>query len=159
MVRHILMIDFTIWNTDQLESGLNFQIARRFKDYQNMNLTTDMIDFRNSIVIREDAFSLVESYFASEFSANDRHHKSYHYGVHVHNTQSIEKIIDKLLERKSRLSSDGVNIEQYYWFTEEVAEYLNGNKNVIYDFINNIKNYLKSSIKEVGDKGIYVIGI
>lgn len=159
MVRHILMINFTIGNTDRLESGLNFQIARRFKDFQNMNLTTDMIDFRNSIVIREDAFSLVESYFASEFSANDRHHKSYHYGVHVHNTQSIEKIFDKLLERKSRLSSDGVNIEQYYWFTEEVAEYLNGNKNVIYDFINNIKNYLKSSIKEVGDKGIYVIGI
>lgn len=153
------MIDFTIENTDQLEPGLNFQIARRFKNYQNMNLTTDMIDFRNSIVIREEAFSLVESCFAYEFSASDRHHKYYHYGVHVHKTQSIERIVNKLLERKSRLSSDGINIEQYYWFTEEVAEYLNDNKNLIYDFIDNINNYLKSSIKEVGDKGIYVIGI
>lgn len=153
------MIDFTIKNTDQLESGLNFQIARRFKDYQNVSLTTDMIDFRNSIVIREEAFSLVESCFASEFPTSDRYHKYYHYGVHVHNTQSVERIINKLLERKSRLSSDGVNIEQCYWFTEGVAEYLNDNKNLIYDLIDNINNYLKSSIKEVEGKGIYVIGI
>lgn len=63
--RYILIMDFTIKNTNQLESGLNFQIARRFKGSQNVNLTTDMIDFKNSIVIREEAFSLVESCFAS----------------------------------------------------------------------------------------------
>lgn len=153
------MIDFTIKHQDEQEGGLSFQIARKFEDCLPINPTTDRINFKDSVVIKEEAFSLVESCFASEFSVNDRNHIYYHYGVHLHNKKSIEKIIDKLLEKKNEISNNGVDIEEYYWFTEDIIEYLNNNKFLIYEFIDNLNSYLKASAMEKHNQGIYVIGI
>ncbi|WLP94209.1 hypothetical protein [Psychrobacter sp. M13] len=155
------MIDFSIRNDSKRAGRLNFQIGHVFEEYDSYNNEVDEshIDLKDSIVIKEEAFSLVESCFASEFPVKDRHYIYYHHGENLHDIQSIKSIINKLNEKKSKLEQHGVNIEEYYWFEKEVIQYLNNNKTMIYKFIDNIINFLQLSIGEIECKAIYVIGI
>ena len=153
------MINFTIKNQDVLVGGLTFQIAHKFKDCASSELNLSIVDFKNSIVITEDAFSLIESCFASEFPVDNKHYIHYHHGMHLHNIESIESIINKLLSKKSMFEQDGISMEKYRWFTEDEVRYLNTNKILIYNFIDDVIHYLQNSVTEIGSKGVYVLGI
>lgn len=161
LINEVLMIDFSIRNDSKRAGRLNFQIGHVFEDYDSYHDEVDEshIDLKDSIVIKEEAFSLIESCFASEFPVNNRHYIYYHHGENLHDIQSIESIINKLNEKKSKLEQHGVNIEEYYWFEKEVIQYLNTNKTIIYEFISNMIHFLQISIRELECRAIYVIGI
>lgn len=155
------MIDFKIKNDSRWAGRLNFQIGHVFEGYDSDSDTIDdsHIDLEDSIVITEDAFSLIESCFASEFPEDDRHRIYYYHGAHLHNIQSIESIIDKLIDKKVKFDQDGVSTKVYYWFEDTVIQYLNSNRNFIYDFIDNVVKFLRFSIAEIKCKAIYVVGV
>lgn len=155
------MIDFEIKNDSKWAGRLNFQIGHVFEGYDSDSDTIDdsHIDLEDSIVITEDAFSLIESCFSSEFPEDDRHRIYYHHGAHLHSIQSIKSIIDKLIDKKVKFDQDGVSTKVYYWFEETVIQYLNANRNFIYNFIDNVVKFLKFSILEIKCKAIYVVGI
>lgn len=155
------MIDLSIRKDNKRVGRLNFQIGHVFEDYDSYNDEVDEthIHLKDSIVIKEEAFSLIESCFASEFPVNDRHHIYYHHGENLHDIQSIESIIYKLNKQKSSIEQHEINIEEYYWFEEDIIQYLNNNKNVLYEFIDSVIKFLQISIREAKCKAIYVIGI
>ncbi len=153
------MINFTVKHQDTLVGGLNFQIARNTKDALPAKFLREVSNFTDSIVVSEDAFSIIESGFASEFSADDRRRIYYHHGFHSHDTESVKSIIDKLIEKKRKIEQEGIDTKEMYWFTAQEIKFLNQNRSSIFNFIDEIIVYLENSIKEPESKGVYVIGI
>ena len=151
------MINFTVKHQDTLVGGLTFQIASNTKDASPAEFLRDVSNFTDSIVVSEEAFSIIESCFASEFSADDGHCIYYHHGFHSHDTEGVKSIIDKLIEKKRKIEQKGIDTKEMYWFTAQEIKFLNQNRSSIFNFIDEITVYLETSIKEPESKG--VIGI
>lgn len=177
------MIDFDIRKCNSLAGGLNFQLAYRYDNNSEIDLTD--IDFSQSIICSEYAFAIIEDFFSSKYDFEEK--KFYHWESHIHSLNDLFLIVKKLsafelhlkdkiqtrfIWEKSELISRENNIEdirngtiKLAWSTEEMRNELMNNileksyRKKILSFIEKVKIFIEESFEKTEINGIYVIGV
>ena len=179
------MINFSIKRRSSIIGGLNFQLAYKFDDVKEIDLTK--IDYLSSIRCSEFAFSIIEDVFSSSLSYSIEAKSFCHYGFHIHDLESILHVNNKLsafeehlqelkethfiwkrselLDRESNIQNIRNGVIRLAWSTEEMRNELDENildanyRKKVLKFIVDIKSFLSMTQNMPNCKGVYVIGV
>lgn len=129
------MINFDIKYSNNLVSGLNFQITSVIDNVPNLN---------QSLVISEDLFALIENDFSSVFHESSDKYKYYHWSQNFHDQSDIGKIIRNLNNTKNIVMNNNIQSLNYFWLENDDILFLERNHNEFIFFIEQvIKFYMK----------------
>ncbi|ONG37018.1 hypothetical protein BKE30_15495 [Alkanindiges hydrocarboniclasticus] len=145
----MMKVDFTVKEKDGFQTGLFFQIAP-FDEATNPN-------FEKSIVIHEEAFSLIERFWFED------EHPYAHWGNTYLNLAKMKIIKERLQKFKEKildstfLPSQHIHL-MFKGITKEVVENFESYKNEILKLLSIVIKFLEINIQDKAD-GISVYGV
>ncbi|WP_019671801.1 hypothetical protein [Psychrobacter lutiphocae] len=144
------MINLKMTYVQDLQPGLCFQIG--FIDKKSEYI------YENSMRVSEEAFSLFESVFRTEFPEGSDEFIYYHWGNHTHNLESTRNIISKLIDKEQKFEKYDIDKEDLSYYSNELLGYLNNNKTEVIEYLNKLIGFLMK-VYDNNYEGTYVIGI
>ncbi|MFC0821234.1 hypothetical protein [Moraxella marmotae] len=143
------MINFDFYISQEKVGGLNFQICH--------SINREVV-YKDSLVINEDLFSLIQDDFSLCYDCNTKKHEYYHWGINFHDKKDVIDIAKRLDCRLDKVRKNLVKDLDYHWLDDDCVNYLEINKKNFENFIIYIINFISNNqIKDCD--GLYVIGI